>query len=249
MASLCIRGTPVPPSSSPSGPWPSANTSSTWTASRARSVSLTRHTHFKAHGPQAYLEMYARGLQWNCFMSYLEEFSVFLSVQSKIHAARSLSEIAIDLTETGTLKTSKLANMGSKGKIISGSSGSLLSSGQCIEYTCVCVCVRVHVFMGGKDDVCVSLCVWGGVNGQRGREEYRYVSVFVVAYVVMRGSLVDNWRDRNSCFWKEASESLLNVLTRLLYTNPHPPTHRLSVCTTPTAPCHTDSSSRGPGPL
>ncbi|RXM97465.1 FERM domain-containing protein 4A [Acipenser ruthenus] len=48
--------------------------------------------------------------------------------KSKIHAARSLSEIAIDLTETGTLKTSKLANMGSKGKIISGSSGSLLSS-------------------------------------------------------------------------------------------------------------------------
>ncbi|XP_012870060.1 PREDICTED: FERM domain-containing protein 4A [Dipodomys ordii] len=49
--------------------------------------------------------------------------------KSKIHAARSLSEIAIDLTETGTLKTSKLAHMGSKGKIISGSSGSLLSSG------------------------------------------------------------------------------------------------------------------------
>ncbi|XP_049579829.1 FERM domain-containing protein 4A isoform X4 [Syngnathus scovelli] len=49
--------------------------------------------------------------------------------KSKIHAARSLSEIAIDLTETGTLKISKLANMGSKGKIISGSSGSLLSSG------------------------------------------------------------------------------------------------------------------------
>ncbi|XP_058047953.1 FERM domain-containing protein 4A isoform X7 [Ahaetulla prasina] len=49
--------------------------------------------------------------------------------KSKIHATRSLSEIAIDLTETGTLKTSKLANMGSKGKIISGSSGSLLSSG------------------------------------------------------------------------------------------------------------------------
>ncbi|XP_034365617.1 FERM domain-containing protein 4A isoform X6 [Arvicanthis niloticus] len=49
--------------------------------------------------------------------------------KSKIHAARSLSEIAIDLTETGTLKTSKLASMGSKGKLISGSSGSLLSSG------------------------------------------------------------------------------------------------------------------------
>lgn len=58
-------------------------------------------------------------------------FTLSVSVsQSKIHAARSLNEIAIDLTETGTLKTSKLANMGSKGKIISGSSGSLLSSGQ-----------------------------------------------------------------------------------------------------------------------
>ncbi|XP_061085794.1 FERM domain-containing protein 4A-like [Conger conger] len=49
--------------------------------------------------------------------------------KSKIHAARSLSEMALDLTETGTLKTSKLASMGSKGQIISGSSGSLLSSG------------------------------------------------------------------------------------------------------------------------
>ncbi len=58
-------------------------------------------------------------------------FTLSVSIsQSKIHAARSLNEIAIDLTETGTLKTSKLANMGSKGKIISGSSGSLLSSGQ-----------------------------------------------------------------------------------------------------------------------
>ncbi|KAK7823882.1 hypothetical protein U0070_020553 [Myodes glareolus] len=55
--------------------------------------------------------------------------------KSKIHAARSLSEIAIDLTETGTLKTSKLANMGSKGKIISGSSGSLLSSGRAAPAT------------------------------------------------------------------------------------------------------------------
>ncbi|CDQ91930.1 unnamed protein product [Oncorhynchus mykiss] len=60
--------------------------------------------------------------------------------KSKIHAARSLSEIAIDLTETGTLKTSKLANMGSKGKIISGSSGSLLSSG---NYLCVWLCLHV----------------------------------------------------------------------------------------------------------
>lgn len=66
----------------------------------------------------------------NCLMMCFDKHSPFLSMQSKIHAARSLSEIAIDLTETGTLKTSKLANMGSKGKIISGSSGSLLSSGQ-----------------------------------------------------------------------------------------------------------------------
>lgn len=63
-----------------------------------------------------------------------------MRVQSKIHAARSLSEIAIDLTETGTLKTSKLANMGSKGKIISGSSGSLLSSGKSL---CVWLCLHV----------------------------------------------------------------------------------------------------------
>lgn len=72
-----------------------------------------------------------------------EKPSVLFSVQSKIHAARSLSEIAIDLTETGTLKTSKLANMGSKGKIISGSSGSLLSSGQYMISVRVCVCVAV----------------------------------------------------------------------------------------------------------
>lgn len=66
--------------------------------------------------------------------------------QSKIHAARSLSEIAIDLTETGTLKTSKLANMGSKGKIISGSSGSLLSSGQCTVSVCPLACVCLLFF-------------------------------------------------------------------------------------------------------
>ncbi|OXB77740.1 UNVERIFIED_CONTAM: hypothetical protein H355_012004 [Colinus virginianus] len=63
------------------------------------------------------------------FVAFTQHFGYCLVKQSKIHAARSLSEIAIDLTETGTLKTSKLANMGSKGKIISGSSGSLLSSG------------------------------------------------------------------------------------------------------------------------
>lgn len=65
-------------------------------------------------------------------------------MQSKIHAARSLSEIAIDLTETGTLKTSKLANMGSKGKIISGSSGSLLSSGQSGHFICYLISVNLR---------------------------------------------------------------------------------------------------------
>lgn len=68
------------------------------------------------------------GLQVSVFCPFYNLFA--FPFQSKIHAARSLSEIAIDLTETGTLKTSKLANMGSKGKIISGSSGSLLSSGR-----------------------------------------------------------------------------------------------------------------------
>lgn len=37
----------------------------------------------------------------------------------------------------------------------------------------------------------------------------------------------DNWRDRNSCSWKEAIDSVLNVLTHVLYTH-H--TRCLSVC-------------------
>lgn len=73
-----------------------------------------------------------KGVFASVILSEISDCIIVLCVhfQSKIHAARSLSEIAIDLTETGTLKTSKLANMGSKGKIISGSSGSLLSSGK-----------------------------------------------------------------------------------------------------------------------
>nr|XP_032810065.1 FERM domain-containing protein 4A isoform X2 [Petromyzon marinus] len=49
--------------------------------------------------------------------------------KAKIPVARSLSEIAIDLTELGSLSTSGLASMGSESKIISGSDGSLFSSG------------------------------------------------------------------------------------------------------------------------
>lgn len=123
-ASPCTRGTPAPPSSSPSGPWPSASTSSTWTASRARSAPNRGE---KKKEAQEGMKLHSSTNQPCTFFSFFFNFPL----QSKIHAARSLSEIAIDLTETGTLKTSKLANMGSKGKIISGSSGSLLSSGQC----------------------------------------------------------------------------------------------------------------------
>lgn len=128
VALLCTRGTPVLHSSSLSGPWQSANTSSTWTASRARSDESYRHSSVNAAN---------RMLQLNCLMMSTDKSTLSIFHQSKIHAARSLSEIAIDLTETGTLKTSKLANMGSKGKIISGSSGSLLSSGQYTVSACL----------------------------------------------------------------------------------------------------------------
>uniref|UniRef100_S4RM39 FERM domain-containing protein n=1 Tax=Petromyzon marinus TaxID=7757 RepID=S4RM39_PETMA len=50
--------------------------------------------------------------------------------KAKIPAARSLSEIAVDLSESGTLKRSKLNSMGSRGQVISTSRGSLLSSGK-----------------------------------------------------------------------------------------------------------------------
>lgn len=181
MASLCIRGTPVLPSSSPSGPWPSANTSSTWTASRARSVGPARYTLTPQTADmirnvqdiqQTQQAWSVRVLQLNCLIICFDKPSLLLSVQSKIHAARSLSEIAIDLTETGTLKTSKLANMGSKGKIISGSSGSLLSSGQCM--VSVCERKRGRRWEREKDwYVCFCLCVWwwGGVPLTTGETE------------------------------------------------------------------------------
>ncbi len=185
VASLCIRGTPALPSSSPSGPWPSANTSSTWTASRARSVGPPRYTltpqttdmiRNVQDMQQTQQAWSVRVLQLNCLVICFDKPSPSLSVQSKIHAARSLSEIAIDLTETGTLKTSKLANMGSKGKIISGSSGSLLSSGQYM----VSVCERARERekerergrrWGREKDwyvcVCLCVCMCGGEGDYR----------------------------------------------------------------------------------
>ena len=56
VASRSTPGTPVQASSSPSGPWPSASTSSTWTASRARSDTLTPSSGCHAH--QVYTMQY-----------------------------------------------------------------------------------------------------------------------------------------------------------------------------------------------
>lgn len=43
-------------------------------------------------------------------------------------AARSLGDIAVDLTENGTAKTTKL-NVGTKNQLIMASNGSLVSTG------------------------------------------------------------------------------------------------------------------------
>ena len=63
--------------------------------------------------------------------------------------------------------------------------------------------------------------------------------VFAFACVLVKGELIDDWRDRNSCFWRDAIDSVLSVLTHALYT----PTPPLSLC------MYTDSSSRGLCPL
>ncbi|XP_067854986.1 FERM domain-containing protein 4B-like isoform X2 [Heptranchias perlo] len=49
--------------------------------------------------------------------------------KAKIPSARSLSDIAMDLTDTGMPKASKLANVDGKNPVITASNGSLISSG------------------------------------------------------------------------------------------------------------------------
>lgn len=54
---------------------------------------------------------------------------MFILLQAKIPSARSLDDIAMDLTEMGTPKVSKLATLEVKNQFIMASNGSLISSG------------------------------------------------------------------------------------------------------------------------
>lgn len=55
------------------------------------------------------------------------------SPQVKMTAARSLGDIAVDLTENGAAKTTKL-NVGTKHQLIMASNGSLVSTGDFTVY-------------------------------------------------------------------------------------------------------------------
>lgn len=50
-------------------------------------------------------------------------------LQAKIPSARSLDDIAMDLTDMGTPKLSKLVTLEAKNQLIMASNGSLISSG------------------------------------------------------------------------------------------------------------------------
>lgn len=54
--------------------------------------------------------------------------TIVLTLKAKITTARSLGDIAMDLTETGAPRNSKLVSMESKDKLIMASNGSLGSS-------------------------------------------------------------------------------------------------------------------------
>lgn len=65
-----------------------------------------------------------------------------------------------------------------------------------------------------------------GQHGQQG-QNYQWQqwqsallrSVCVCGWVV-RTHFVQNWTDRNSCLWKQATDSCVNVLTHVLYIHP-----------------------------
>lgn len=67
-------------------------------------------------------------------------------LQAKIPSARSLDDIAMDLTEMGTPKVSKLVTLEGKNQLIMASNGSLISSGntackcEVARYNGACVC-------------------------------------------------------------------------------------------------------------
>lgn len=76
----------------------------------------------------------------------LDFFIFFKLLQAKIPSARSLDDIAMDLTEMGTPKVSKLVTLEAKNQLIMASNGSLISSGntlcECkvVKYNGACVC-------------------------------------------------------------------------------------------------------------
>lgn len=61
----------------------------------------------------------------HCFNLFVSKF-----FQAKIPSARSLDDIAMDLTDTGMPKVSKLTVLEAKNQLIMASSGSLISSGR-----------------------------------------------------------------------------------------------------------------------
>lgn len=58
------------------------------------------------------------------------DFFVPKLLQAKIPSARSLDDIAMDLTDMGTPKVSKLVTLEAKNQLIMASNGSLISSGK-----------------------------------------------------------------------------------------------------------------------
>lgn len=62
----------------------------------------------------------------------MDFYFCFKLLQAKIPSARSLDDIAMDLTEMGTPKVSKLVTLEAKNQLIMASNGSLISSGNAL---------------------------------------------------------------------------------------------------------------------